>query len=112
MSAGEFACGLWKLGGAIIFDVEGFDEPAKFESKSYEWDLANLKIELKRRDAPTSGPVFEKLQHELQAVWGEGEAPEAAPRVVPRGPERGGRTHLSSPMDGQTLFDLNLAILG
>jgi hypothetical protein len=63
------ACSLGKIGRAIVFYVEGFDA-VSFESKGYGYDLGMLEGQFREWGVQASGPVFEKLHHELQAAYG------------------------------------------
>lgn len=78
---GPPACSLEKVGQAIVFYVEGFDA-VSFESKGYGYDLGMLEGQFEEWGVSASGPVFDKLHHELQAVHGEGEGDTGASSVA------------------------------
>lgn len=88
-------CELHKVGRAIVVYVEGFD-PASYESKSYDWDLAELGFQFERWGLPTEGPGYEKLHRQLQGVWG---APEEVETKSGRRREKTNQLAIETPPD-------------
>lgn len=101
-------CFLKIEGKAVVVYVEGFDV-VQFESKGYDWDLGMLEGQFKEWGLPASGPVFDKLHHDLQTAHSGGTEGEGGRQGRENGKEkdRGQRAVVSVPFweDGQACYE-------